>query len=69
MMDDSDDFFGTQNAAPKALRPLGLVVPAPARVIYDAKGNVLYDELVVLEQEYRLSGKTPVVFEEEDGLT
>jgi hypothetical protein len=66
-MDEADDFFGTRgDIVPEALRPLGLVVPARARVIFDAKGNVLYDELAAIEAEYRMNPKALVTFDDSD---
>lgn len=63
--EDDDNFFAGNDETPQADRPLGLVVGPKARVIYDAKGQVLYDELGQMERAYRFKGGAVIVFEEE----
>ena len=47
--------------------PLGLVTPPRGVVVTDPKTNeVVYDEIAEREIEYRMKGRTPVIFIEED---
>ena len=64
-MSDDDDFFGT-NITPAAERPGGLVVGQRARQIFGPKGEVLFDELLELESEYRREGRPAITFEDGD---
>lgn len=65
--DDGDGFdvFQNEDETP-ADRPLGLVVGPKARVIRNAKGELLWDELAALERAHRVSGGKRVAFEEGD---
>jgi hypothetical protein len=65
--DDSDNFFTSGDEVPKADRPLGLIVGLTARVIRNAKGELIWDELAEMERAYRAKGRAPVIFEEGDG--
>jgi hypothetical protein len=62
-----DNFFQSGDETPQQDRPLGLVVGPPARVIRDAKGEIIWDELAEMEQVYRMKGRPPVIFDEGDG--
>lgn len=67
MIDDTADaFFGT-NEPPPSERPLGLVVPHQARVIYDTAGKIVFDELVALEAAWRAKGRPNLTFEDDPG--
>jgi hypothetical protein len=45
---------------------LGLVVPVRAIQIFDPKtGKLIYDELPILEKEYRMNGRPEITFEED----
>jgi len=62
---DSDgDFFGLGDTTPEAERVGGLIVPPRARVLYDARGEVLWDELVLLEADFRREGRPTVLFDD-----
>jgi hypothetical protein len=69
MSDDFDDFgadnFFADDAATLEDRPLGLVVPHTARVITDAKGELIDDELAVLEARMSRIGRPVINFIEE----
>ena len=64
--DDSDNLFQSGDETPQQHRPLGLVVGPPARVIRDAKGELIWDELAEMERVYRAKGRPPVIFDEGD---
>lgn len=61
------DFKRRRGRGDQDVSSLGLVVPQSALQIFDAKRNVIYDELVELEREYRMKGRPPVTFEDSDG--
>ena len=61
MLDDADDFFGVAEM-PIEARPLGLVVPARARLILSPKGEPLFDELAEDEREFRKAGRRRITF-------
>jgi hypothetical protein len=45
---------------------LGLCVPVRALQIFDPKtGKLIYDELPILEKEYRMNGRPEITFEED----
>jgi hypothetical protein len=64
--DDSDIFFAGNDETPQADRPLGLVVGPRARVIRNAKGELIWDELAEMERAYRAKGRPVIVFEQDD---
>jgi hypothetical protein len=46
--------------------PLGLVVPARALQIFDPKtGELIYDELPLIEKAFLMEGRQPVIFIED----
>jgi hypothetical protein len=47
---------------PQTEQCLGLVVPPRARIIYDADGNIIFDELRVQEEQDRKRGRVIVRF-------
>ncbi|SIO24660.1 hypothetical protein SAMN05443247_03116 [Bradyrhizobium erythrophlei] len=63
--DLGDNFFASGDETPKEDRPLGLVIPHLARIILDAKGAIVWDELAEMERAYRARGRRPIIFEEE----
>jgi hypothetical protein len=62
--DDGTDFFAGDETPPED-RPLGLVVPHVARIIFDAQGEVVFDEVLALEGHFRKTGAL-IRFIEED---
>ena len=64
MIDGEDDFFGAR-AVPLAEQIGGLVVGQRARQIWKPKGECVFDELVLMEAEYRREGRPPVIFDDD----
>jgi hypothetical protein len=64
--DDDDAFFSSGDDPAKADLPLGLVVPPRARLIFDDKGGILYDENAENELAFRRRGMPRVQFFEAD---
>jgi hypothetical protein len=64
MIDGEDDFFGLPDNTPEADKVGGLVVGQRARVIW-AKGECVWDELALMEAEYRRDGRPPVLFDDD----
>jgi hypothetical protein len=51
---------------PEAEQRLGLVVPPPARIIYDDKGKVIFDEIRVQEEQDRRRGRVLIEFDDSE---
>lgn len=62
--DDGSAFFTSGDETPIEDLPGGLIVPPRARMIRDAKGIALWDELVDIEAAYRATGRPAVIFED-----
>ncbi len=64
--DDSDglEFFQGNEEPDADARPLGLVVPPKARLLFNAKREIVWDELFELERAYRARGRPFIEFEE-----
>jgi hypothetical protein len=64
--DSEDEFFGLPDTTPEAEKVGGLVVGERARQIFDKAGLCVFDELTLMEAEYRKEGRAPIVFEDSD---
>jgi hypothetical protein len=48
-------------------QPLGLVVPTRGLIITDPKtGEILFDEIAEREKQFRMKGRPPMIFEEDE---
>ena len=69
MSDDFDDigdgFFPTDEVAPED-KPLGLLIPPTGRIIMNAAGEIIFDEIAELERRYRAAGGQRVTFDDSE---
>ena len=67
--DDDDGFnpFAADDAAAADSRPIGLLVPATGRQIFNSKRELVWDEISeLLEPAFRRQGRPLINFEEGD---